>query len=205
MVDLLLTDPPYNVNYKDGEIKNDNLNEQEFKTFLTQALANAYEYMEDGASFYIWYASREVVNFMEALKDTGLEVRQELIWNKNTFTLGRQDYQWKHEPCLYGWKGGASHYFIDDRTQTTILDFNKPIKNDMHPTMKPVELLACQIKNSTKEKDKVLDIFGGSGSTLIACEQLNRECYCMELEPKWVDVIIKRWETLTGQKAIKIN
>ena len=120
-------------------------------------------------------------------------------------TLGRQDYQWKHEPCLYGWKKGAAHYFINNRSLTTIMDFKKPIRNDLHPTMKPVELIAFQITNSSRENEMVLDLFGGSGTTLMACEQTKRQCRMMEYDPKYVDVIIKRWETFTGKKAIKLN
>lgn len=120
-------------------------------------------------------------------------------------TLGRQDYQWRHEPCFYGWKEGGAHYFVDDRTQTTVLEEDKPLRNDLHPTMKPVKLLARLIQNSSKKSDVVLDLFGGSGSTLIACEQLDRRCYIMEIDPKYCDVIIKRWQKLTAQKAVIIN
>lgn len=176
------------------------MDSSDFKEFLTKAFNNAYDVMNEGASFYIWYASREHVNFETALNDTGLQVRQQLIWNKNSLVLGRQDYQWKHEPCLYGWKEGA-HNFYGDRSQTTILDFNKPSKNTDHPTMKPLELIGYLIKNSSKKGDKILDTFGGSGTTLIACEQLDRACYILELDPKYCDVIIKRWENLTGLKA----
>lgn len=119
--------------------------------------------------------------------------------------LGRQDYQWKHEPCFYGWKKGATHYFINNRSFTTIMDFKKPQRNDLHPTMKPVELIAFQINNSSRENEIVLDLFGGSGTTLIACEQTNRQCRMMEYDPRYVDVIIKRWETFTGKKAVKMN
>ena len=128
-----------------------------------------------------------------------------LIWNKNSLVLGRQDYQWKYEPCIYGWKEGAPHNWYSDRKQTTVLDFNKPLRSLEHPTMKPVDLFKYLIENSSKAGDKVLDLFGGSGTTLIACEELNRECYMIEYEPKYVEVIIKRWENLTGEKAIKIN
>ena len=158
-----------------------------------------------GGSFYVWYASRNHINFETALNKAGLNVRQQLIWNKNSLIIGRQDYQWKHEPCLYGWKDGAPHYFINDRSQTTILDFNKPTKNELHPTMKPVDLLAYQIKNSSKPNQIVLDLFGGSGSTLIACEQLNRQCFMMEFDEHYCDVIIDRWEKFTNQKAEKLN
>ncbi len=237
--DLVLTDPPYNVNYEGGtglKIQNDNMAAKEFRDFLTAAFKSIYNVMREGAAFYIWYASREHLNFETALNNAGLEVRQQLIWCKNALILGRSDYQWKHEPCLYGWKEGAAHYFIDSRIETTIIDDmpnfnkmnkeelkdfvkelikntpastiireNKPTRNAEHPTMKPVKLMGYLIKNSTKNNEAVLDLFGGSGTTLIACEQLNRTCYMNELDPKYCDVIIKRWETLTGNKAVLLN
>ena len=205
--DLVVTDPPYNVNYEGSTkdkltIMNDKMSPEQFKEFLTEAFRRLHEILKDGGAFYIWLASREQVNFETVLNEVGLQVRQQLIWNKNRMTFGRQDYQWKHEPCLYGWKDGASHNWYSDRSQTTVMDFNKPNRNEEHPTMKPLELIGYQIKNSSKENDIVTDLFGGSGSTLMACEQLNRKCYTMELDPKYCDVIIKRWETLTGNKAI---
>ena len=208
--DLFLTDPPYNVAYegktKDAlTIENDKMESDKFREFLTSAFTAAVSVLKDGGGFYIWFASREHCNFETALNDSGLEVRQELIWKKNTMVLGRQDYQWKHEPCLYGWKDGASHNWYSDRCQTTILEFDKPARNGEHPTMKPVELFAYQIQNSTKKNDIVLDLFGGSGTTIIACEQTGRIGYSMELDPKYCDVIIKRYENLTGKKAVKIN
>lgn len=238
--DMVVTDPPYNVAISNSQgmtIKNDNMDSNSFREFLLTAFKCLNKALKQGGAFYVWYASREHINFEGALNDAGLTVREQLIWNKNTFILGRQDYHWKHEPCLYGWKDGAPHYFVDDRTQstviedakpeikkmkkseliellqkiygdkvsTTVLNEDKPAVNDMHPTMKPVKLIARQIKNSSKQKENVLDLFGGSGSTLMACEQLNRKCYMMELDPKYCDVIIKRWETFTGKKAVKIN
>ena len=191
--------------------------------------------LRPGASFYIFYSESEAINFRKALQDNFLKVSQSLVWNKNRFVLSRQDYQNKYEPILYGWKEGEAHYFIDDRTQTSVIedkldldklkkeelrdilkemladtiptdviDEERPLKNDLHPTMKPIKLLARLIKNSSKPGEKVLDLFGGSGSTLIACEQLDRPCYIMEYDPKYVDVIIDRWEQLTGKKAIKL-
>lgn len=188
-----------------------------------------------GGAFYVFHADREGLNFRKALKDVGLQVRQTLIWVKNTLVPGRQDYQWKHEPCLYGWKDGAGHYFIDDRTETTVIEDkidlkklkkeemlklleeiysdkvsttiiheDKPLRNDLHPTMKPIKLCAKLIKNSSKPKQIIFDGFGGSGSTMIACEQTDRICYSMELDPKYIDVQIKRWEDFTGKKAIKL-
>lgn len=208
--DLFLTDPPYNVAYegktKDAlTIENDKMGSDKFREFLTSAFTAAVSVLKEGAGFYIWFASREHCNFETALNESGLEVRQELIWKKNSMTLGRQDYQWKHEPCLYGWKDGASHNWYSDRCQTTILEFDKPARNGEHPTMKPVELFAYQIQNSTKKGDIVLDLFGGSGTTIIACEQTGRIGYSMELDPRYCDVIIKRYENLTGNKPVKIN
>lgn len=205
--DLLITDPPYNVNYegktKDAlTIKNDSMSNDNFRTFLINAFKLADSVMKSGATFYIWHADTERYNFQGACQDVGLKVRQCLIWNKNSMVMGRQDYHWKHEPCLYGWKDGASHNWYSDRSQTTILEFDKPNKNELHPTMKPVELIAYQIKNSSKENDIVLDLFGGSGSTLIACEQLNRQCYTMELDERYAEVIINRYEKLTGVKGV---
>ena len=208
--DMVVTDPPYNVAYegktKDAlTIQNDAMSPEQFKAFLTSAFTRIHECLKEGSAFYIWYASREHVNFETSLNDAGLQVRQQLIWVKNAMVLGRQDYQWRHEPCLYGWKDGAPHHWYNDRSQTTILEFNKPTRNGEHPTMKPINLIGYQIQNSCKENEIVVDLFGGSGSTLVACEQLNRKCYTMELDPKYVDVIIKRWETLTGEKAVLLN
>lgn len=208
--DLLLTDPPYNVAYEGKTddaltIENDKMGSDEFYDFLTSAFSAAVEVLKAGGAFYIWHADVNGLDFRLALKASGLTLRQTLIWNKNAITLGRQDYQWKHEPCLYGWKDGAGHNWYSDRCQTTVLDFNKPSRNGEHPTMKPVELFAYQIQNSTKKGEAVLDLFGGSGTTIIACEQTGRIGYSMELDPKYCDVIIKRYENLTGKKAVKIN
>lgn len=176
-----------------------------FRAFLVAAFKAADAAMKAGAGFYIWHADSEGYNFRGACADIGWKVRQCLIWNKNSMVLGRQDYQWKHEPCLYGWKEGAGHYFIDKRNLTTVIDENKPMRNGEHPTMKPIPLFARLIENSSKENGIVLDVFGGSGTTLIACEQLNRKCLMMELDTHYCDVIIARWEKLTGQTAIKIE
>lgn len=208
--DILITDPPYNVNYEGKTedaltIQNDNKTSLEFYEFLKSAFDMVASNLSKGASFYVWYASSEVVNFVTALVDSGFLVKQELIWCKNTFVLGRQDYHWQHEPCLYGWKSDGSHKWRGDRKQTTVLEFDKPLANKDHPTMKPVPLFDYQIKNSSRKGDKVLDIFGGSGTTMIACEQNGRQAYLMELDPRYVDVIVNRWEEFTGKKAIKIN
>lgn len=206
LADLLITDPPYNVDYvgktKDKlKIENDKMSDSNFREFLYDAFVNADTLMKPGAVFYIWHADSEGYNFRGACKDAGWQVRQCLIWNKNQMVMGRQDYQWKHEPCLYGWKDGASHLWAADRKQTTVIDFNKPQRNGEHPTMKPVGLFDYQIKNNTKGADVVLDLFGGSGTTLIACEQDGRKARLMELDPHYCDVIIKRWENLTGKEA----
>ncbi|EOA8288005.1 DNA modification methylase [Enterococcus faecalis] len=208
--DLLITDPPYNVAYEGKgkealTIKNDSKETNEFHSFLYEAFSAAINNMKLGSSFYVWYASSEVVNFHTALEEAGFLVKQELIWNKNSMVLSRQDYHWKHEPCLYGWASGGSHSWYSDRKQTTILNFDRPTVNKEHPTMKPVALFDYQIKNSSKQGDCILDLFGGSGTTLIACEQNEREAYLMELDPRYVDVIIARWEAFTGEVAVKIS
>lgn len=194
--DLWLTDPPYNVAYEGGTgmtIQNDNMADSEFFNFLTSAFTNVAETMKDGASFYIFHADSEGYNFRGACKASSLQVRQCLIWKKDSLVLGRQDYQWLHEPCLYGWKDGAAHSWYSDRKQTTIMEFSRPRKSDLHPTMKSVDMLIYLIQNSSKKGDLVIDTFGGSGSTLIACEQTNRKCRMMEFDPKYADVIRRRW------------
>ena len=204
--DMLLTDPPYNVAYEGATedkltIQNDDMEDEDFRQFLRDVYASADSAMKPGASFYIWHADSEGYNFRGAAHDVGWTIRQCLIWNKNTLVLGRQDYHWKHEPCLYGWKDGASHNWYGNRKQTTVMDFDKPTRNGEHPTMKPVPLFAYQMEMSSKKGDNVLDLFGGSGTTMIAAEQLGRNAYLMELDPRYVDVIVNRWEELTGQKA----
>lgn len=210
--DMLLTDPPYNVDYtgkaselETRKIENDKMEDSAFQDFLTSAFENAAENMKAGGVFYIWHADSEGLNFRVACKKAGFQVRQCLIWNKNAMVMGRQDYQWKHEPCLYGWKDGASHLWASDRKQTTVLEFEKPQKNNLHPTMKPIKLFDYQIKNNTKGDDIVLDLFGGSGTTIMAAEQNGRRGFVMEYDPKFVDVIVDRWEQFTGMKAKKIN
>jgi DNA modification methylase len=206
-VDMLLTDPPYNVAYEGGTkekltIQNDSMGDEAFRTFLRDAFVTADAMLKPGAVFYIWHADLEGYNFRGACKDAGWQVRQCLVWKKSSLVLGRQDYQWRHEPCLYGWKDGASHLWAADRKQTTILEFDKPSRNGEHPTMKPVALFEYQLLNNTKGGDIVLDSFGGSGTTLIAAEKNGRIARIMELDPKYVDVIVKRWEKFTGQKAV---
>ena len=248
IIDLFFTDPPYNVDIgvtdpeeakirharKDGlKLQNDNMDDTEFYNFLLESFTNGARLLKEGGAYYIWYASREHTNFENALEKAQLTYKEQLIWVKNVFVFGRQDYQWQHEPCLYGWKQGAGHYFIEDRTKATIIeskqDFEnmkkedmkklleeifqlpttcikekRPTRSDLHPTMKPITLCAKLIANSTKPGEAVLDLFGGSGSTLMACEQIGRKCYMMELDPKYCDIIIQRWEDYTGKKAIKL-
>lgn len=254
MADLIVTDPPYNVNYGDkaemldaylpskghrnnSHIKNDNMDNVSFYEFMLAVYRSAYEFMRAGAAIYVFHAESTGHIFRQAFLDAGLKLAQCLIWEKNAFVLGRQDYQWRHEPCLYGWKEGAAHYFINDRTQDTVLleddiDFNamkknelvayleelrrkyqnqtsviyenKPTRNDIHPTMKPIALVGKFITNSSKSGWNVLDLFGGSGSTLMAAEQLGRTAFLMELDEKFCDVIVKRWEDYTGQKAVRV-
>ena len=216
MADLLITDPPYNVAYEGGggcdanrksktradhEIDNDAMSDADFRQFLRDCYATADAFMRPGAVFYVWHADSEGLNFRAAAGEVGWTVRQCLIWNKNSLVLGRQDYHWKHEPCLYGWKDGAAHYWGSDRSQTTVLDFARPNRNGEHPTMKPVDLIEYQVKNSSKRGDTVLDLFGGSGSTLIACEKTARSARLMELDPRYCDVIVRRWQDFTGQRA----
>ena len=209
-INLLITDPPYNAAYdgaskRRNKIENDDMGDDEFVAFLSSAFTAADKVMEDGAVFYLWHGARKSKACLEACDYCGWEIRQQLIWVKNNIVVGRPDYQWKHEPCFYGWKSGAAHNWYSDRKQTTILEFDKPARSDEHPTMKPVKLFDYQIKNSSKAGDNVLDLFGGSGTTIIACEQNNRKAFVMEYDPRYVNVIIKRWEELTGKKAIKLN
>jgi site-specific DNA-methyltransferase (adenine-specific) len=206
LADILITDPPYNVAYEGKTkealtIKNDEMSDDQFRQFLRDAFVAADTVMKSGAVFYIWHADSEGYNFRGACKDTNWKVRQCLIWNKDTMVMGRQDYHWKHEPCLYGWKDGAGHLWATDRKQVTIIECKRPKRNDVHPTMKPVELIEYQLLNNTKGQDIVLDLFGGSGSTMIAAEKNGRTARLMELDPKYCDVIVKRWEDFTGQKA----
>lgn len=245
-VDLYITDPPYNVNYNADPglsrsqhkskrrmtIMNDSMENIQFRQFLVDTFMLADQAMHAGAPYYIFHAESEGVNFREAVTETGWPIKQCLVWVKNSMVIGRQDYQWRHEPVLYGWKEGAGHYFIEDRTQDTVIDDrpninkmskdelkdyikelyemfppstvireDKPQANDLHPTMKPVKLFGKLINNSTRKGDIVLDTFGDSGTTAIACEQLGRKAYLMELDPKYADAIINRYEEYTGEKA----
>lgn len=201
--DMYLTDPPYNVAYEGKTedkltIQNDSMEDSAFYQFLVDSFVAADSVMNKGAAFYVWHADSEGYNFRGACRAVEWELRECLIWNKNTVVLGRQDYQWKHEPCLYGWKGGAAHNWYSDRKQTTVIDMNKPNRNAEHPTMKPVQLFAYLMENSSKPGDIVLDSFCGSGTTLIACEQMSRAARVLELDPKYCDVIVERYINLVG-------
>ena len=217
LADLLLTDPPYGVAYEAqaGTILNDDLGPEQLLEMLRLAFANAKEVMRDGAVFDIWHPDGEpALKFRQALRAVGLPIRQCLVWIKNAAVISRQDYHWQHEPCLsgektsepcvYGWKPGASHEWHSDRKQSTILEFDKPLKSKEHPTMKPVKLFAYQIGNSTVQGDMVLDPFAGSGTTIIACEQLGRRARCMELDGHYAAVIVRRWESFSGRKAAQL-
>lgn len=253
--DLIITDPPYNVDYeaKDkslehshkrntsrttNEIANDKMDEGEFYKFLLQIFSNYSDIAKAGAAVYVFHADTEGLTFRQTFQAAGFALKQVLIWEKNQFAIGRQDYHWRHEPILYGWKEGAAHYFIDDRSQDTVfieddIDFSamkkealvayiediraklsartsvqyekKPSKSDMHPTMKPVALVGRLMANSSRRGELVADLFGGSGTTLMAAEQLGRVAYLMELNPKYCDVIVSRWEEYTGKKAVRVR
>lgn len=240
-IDLYVTDPPYNVAYEGKTeeamtIQNDSMDDASFRKFLRDAFEVAVQHLKPGGAFYIWHADSEGLNFRAAVKETGWLLKQNLVWVKNSIVLGRQDYQWKHEPCLYGWKDGASHYFIDNCSLATVIEEDeenlkemtkgelisyiktmqensptsifyedKPVRSDIHPTMKPLKLIARCVLNSSKKGERVLDSFNGGGSTLMVCEKTERIYYGMELDPVYVERTIKRWEEETGLKAEKIN
>jgi DNA modification methylase len=193
--DMIFTDPPYNVDYEGtaGKIKNDKMEDDTFYLFLYDAFQNMFEHTKPGGAIYVCHADTEGLNFRNAFKNAGYKLAECLIWVKNALVLGRQDYHWRHEPILYGWKEGAAHYFVEDRTQDTIWEYNKPKKNEEHPTMKPLELVGKAISNSSRRHESVLDLFGGSGSTMIASDQLDRKSFLMELDERFVDVIVKRY------------
>lgn len=212
--DLLHTDPPYNVDYSNasrpnpskkdlGKIKNDTMDEKQFYEFLLSSFTTAYCHLKEDSSAYIWHASSEQINFTKAFVDSGFNYTQQIIWKK-PMLLGRGRYQWAHEPCLFGVKG--SPYFTDDRKKTTVWDFGGYDKSkNVHPTQKPIFIPEEAINNSSKQGSNVLDLFGGSGSTLIACEKTHRKAFVMELDPKYCDVIVKRWENFTGKKAVLLT
>ncbi len=207
VADMIFTDPPYNVDYEGGhvdengvtmKIQNDKQSDEDFKEFLHLAYLNMAAHIKDGGAIYVCHADTEGINFRSEFKNAGFKLAECLVWVKNSLVLGRQDYHWRHEPILYGWKEGAGHYFVDDRTQDTVWEYDKPRVADLHPTMKPLELVGRAIKNSSKKGERVLDLFGGSGSTLIASEQAGRKAMLMELDEKYADVIVKRYIKFKG-------
>ncbi len=215
-VDCVWTDPPYNVDLgnetpeqararnrrTDGlVVMNDKMTDGKFREFLTHVFCRMLDASKPGAGIYISHADSEGYNFRGAMRDAGWLVKQCLIWKKSSLVMGRQDYHWIHEPILYGWKPGAAHSWYGDRKQSTVLEFQKPSRNAMHPTMKPVELVQYCLENSCSPAGAVLDLFGGSGTTMIACEKTARSCYTAELDPSYCDVIVARWEKYTGLKA----
>lgn len=208
--DMVVTDPPYNVDYTGGtkdalKIQNDKMSDEEFYKFLFDFYTSMGEFIKSGGAWYVWHADSEGANFRQAMKDAGIMVKQCLIWVKNSLVMGRQDYQWQHEPCLYGWKDGAAHKWYGDRKQTTVLEFDRPTRNAEHPTMKPVPLIAYQINNSSKQGDIVVDGFAGSGTTMIAADQLNRKAYVVEYDPKYCQVIVDRVTKYKPDMVIKKN
>lgn len=205
---LVITDPPYNVNYEGsaGKIKNDNMADEAFYNFLLDAYTQMHSAMADDASIYVFHADTEGLNFRRAFADAGFYLSGCCIWKKQSLVLGRSPYQWQHEPCLYGWKKNGKHQWYTGRKETTIWEFDKPKKNGDHPTMKPIPLLAYPIMNSSMSNSVVLDPFGGSGSTLIACEQTDRICYTVELDEKFCDVIVKRYiEQVGGSDGVTVQ
>ena len=210
LADMVVTDPPYNVAYEGGTkekltIENDSMGNDDFYKFLYDFYTALTSAVKKGGSIYVWHASKEIINFAKGMVDAGWLLKQQLIWVKNSMVFGREDYQWKHESCLYGWLAGDSHKWYSDRKQTTIIEWNKPQRNGEHPTMKPIGLFGYQIENSSKAGDIVIDAFGGSGTTMVACEQLKRKARIIEFDPKYCDVIVKRMITLDPSLTIKLN
>jgi len=208
--DLLLTDPPYNVAYEGRTadrltIANDAMPDGQYRTFLATALAAALHHLRPGGAFYVWHADLVGLTVRQAAADAGLTVRQCLVWVKPALVLGRQDYHWRHEPYPYGWAAGGAHTWLADRTQTTVLEFDKPARNADHPTMKPVALFEYLIRNSCPSGGAVLDPFGGSGTALVAAEQAGRRARLLELDPRYCDVIVRRWGRMTGRAAERVS
>lgn len=209
LADMIFTDPPYNVDYtgKTDEalkIRNDKMDNANFKRFLLKVYSNMYQNTKPGVGIYICHADSEGINFRSAMVEAGWLLKQCIIWVKQHFVMGRQDYHWRHEPILYGWKEGAPHRWFGGRDQDTVWEIDRPSRNADHPTMKPIALVAKALFNSSRPGDVVQDLFGGSGSTLMACEESDRICYTNELDPVYCDVIIQRYEQLTGKKAVRI-
>jgi DNA modification methylase len=210
LADCVWTDPPYNVAYEGKTkdrltIENDSMDSDSFRQFLHDSFSSMFAVSRPGCAIYVAHADTEGYNFRGAFVDSGWSLRQCLVWAKNSLVLGRQDYHWMHEPILYGWKPGAAHSWYADRSQTTLLHFDRPSRNDEHPTMKPVALVQYCIANSSKRGDRVLDTFGGSGTTLIACEKSGRTAYLMEMDPRYCDVIVRRWKEATGREPERLQ
>ena len=210
LADMVVTDPPYNVAYEGATkdkltIINDSMSNDDFYNFLYDFYTALTTAVKKGGAIYVWHASSEIVNFGKALVDAGWLLKQQLIWVKSSMVMGRQDYQWKHEPCLYGWLDGGSHKWYGDRKQTTVIEFDRPSRNAEHPTMKPIGLFGYQIENSSKVNDIVIDAFGGSGTTMVACHQLKRKARLIEFDPKYCDVIVNRMKKLDPSLVIKKN
>lgn len=208
--DMILTDPPYNVAYEGGteekmKIENDSMENDLFAQFLKSVFENMYAVLKPGGSFYVFHADSEGENFRRAIREANFKIAQCCIWVKDTLVMGRQDYQWQHEPCLYGWKLGAAHYWNSNRKQTTIWRFDKPRANRIHPTMKPVALMAYPICNSTRNGEIVVDLFSGSGSTIMACQQTDRIGYAMEIDPKYVAASVLRFKAMFPQADIRLE
>ena len=204
LADMVVTDPPYNVNYEGSnglKIENDNMEDSTFYQFLYDFFTACNTFLKNGSAWYVWHADLEGINFRTAFKNSGIKISSCLIWNKNALVMGRFDYHWKHEPCLYGWKEGAAHKWYSDRKQTTIINYDKPQRNGEHPTMKPIGLFAYQISNSSKSGDIVIDAFGGSGTTMVACDQLKRKGRLIEFDPKYCDVIVARMIKLNKESG----
>lgn len=204
---LVVTDPPYNVDVEEtaGKILNDNMSDGDFYQFLLSMFTQVENHMEDDASIYVFHADTEGLNFRKAFKDAGFYLSGCCIWKKNSLVLGRSPYQWQHEPCLYGWKKKGKHQWFSDRKQTTIWEYDRPKSSKDHPTMKPIQLMAYPIQNSSMRGTIVLDPFLGSGSTLIAADQTGRVCYGIELDEKFVDVIVKRYIEVTGDTEVTVQ
>jgi site-specific DNA-methyltransferase (adenine-specific) len=210
IADIVFTDPPYNVDYegktKDAlKIKNDAMGSEQFRDFLKESFSNMIAHTKAGGAIYVTHADMEGYNFRGAFTDAGWMLKQCLVWVKQTIVMGRQDYHWQHEPILYGWAPGAAHTWNTDRKQSTLLNFDRPTRSEEHPTMKPVALIEYLLGNSSFDEAAVMDLFGGSGSTMIACEMSKRRAFLLELDPAYCDVIIERWERFTGKKAERIN
>ena len=209
LADLIVTDPPYNVAYQGGTedeltIQNDSMENDTFAMFLRQVFTVMFSISRPGASYYVFHADSEGENFRASLRKSGFKIAQCCVWVKNSMVMGRQDYQWQHEPCLYGWKPGASHQWHSDRKQTTVWNFDKPQRNAIHPTMKPIALMAYPICNSSEPGAVVVDLFSGSGSTLMACQQTDRICHAMEIDPKYVTATVHRYRAMFPEQPVRL-